>query len=479
MTRIDLEANRYRSAIWLAADRRLLGAVPVLVRRARRRRPGVVARRPPAGLHQPAGRGQGREAEGHPARRCRCRSRARSSRWPSGTRASASWPGRRTAPGSPSRRASRTGRRRTTTQAAAAQDRPALQPARRRGLDDRPAEPHLRRPGRRLGAAAARHRRPLRGTAARRGRPTAAGSPSPSARHEDWDLERGERPLRRRRRRRPATTASRPSRRPITRPIAAGPTRRGRPTASAIAALTYDDGDAALFADVAVVDVATGEHTVLTADARPHRARRSPAPGRRSGTATTCCSASRTTAPCTCTGCPSAGGEPPSRASAATGASTRFDAAGGTLAFVGQHADDACPSVYVRDRTATSARLSDVGSAFHAAVPAARRPSTSRCPARTAPATIDAWIVAPDGVDLADRRRGSRCCSASTAGPTTQYALPLVRRVPAVGVAPASSSCSANPRGSTGQTHDWARSIRSPLAKVRPAAAGAASTTRT
>ena len=69
VSRVDLEANKLPQRDLAGRRRRLLRPVPVHRRRARRQRPGVGTGRPPPGVHQPAVRGQGRQAQGHAPRR--------------------------------------------------------------------------------------------------------------------------------------------------------------------------------------------------------------------------------------------------------------------------------------------------------------------------------------------------------------------------------------------------------------------------
>ena len=232
------------------------------------------------------------------------------------------------------------------------------------------------------GAAAQPHARPVPARRRRRGSPTRPASSRRRRRHDGWDLDLAERPLRR------------PARRRDPRPHEADrdlrPTRRCRPTARRVAFLGADDPTTTRRTPrSASIAVDGGPHRVGLDGPRPHvradRRRR----GRRSGSTTTRCSPP-----------PRIAARPTSTGSAADGSAAPEPLTTGPLSR----------AVVRRRRRARSPWPRP---------PSSTRPSSSRSTARSpdadasrgsgwekfaVPTTdgtdeIDAWIMRPAGFD--------------------------------------------------------------------------------
>ncbi len=141
---------------------------------------------------------------------------------------------------------------------------------------------------------------------------------------------------------------------------------------------------------------------------------------------------------------------------------TGFDAAGGTLAFVATTPTE-LPELYVRGDDGTERRLTSLGSAFHEGVPTAR-PEHFTVPSPAGDEDIDAWLVRP--VDAPDGARLPVLLSIH-GGPMSQYGNSWFDEFQLwTGAGYAVVYC--NPHGSTGRTEAWARAIRPPEAAEAP-----------
>ena len=143
-----------------------------------------------------------------------------------------------------------------------------------------------------------------------------------------------------------------------------------------------------------------------------------------------------------------------------------YDLAGGTLAFTATSPTELPELFTVID--GNERRLTSLGAGFHRTHPA-------QAPERfsvTSPGggEVDAWIIRPAG--LAD---GSSDSDAATypmllsvhGGPMTQYANGWFDEFQ-LWASAGYVVVYANPHGSTGSTEDWVRAIRSPIAEVAP-----------
>ncbi|MHA6631549.1 S9 family peptidase [Pseudonocardia sichuanensis] len=141
---------------------------------------------------------------------------------------------------------------------------------------------------------------------------------------------------------------------------------------------------------------------------------------------------------------------------------TGFDAAAGTLAFVAT-TPTALPELFVRDADGTERQLTSLGAAFHAAVPAAA-PERFAVPSPAGDGDIDAWLVRP--ADVPDGARMPVLLSIH-GGPMSQYGNSWFDEFQLwTGAGYAVVYC--NPHGSTGGTQAWARAIRPPEAAEDP-----------
>ncbi|WP_219412712.1 S9 family peptidase [Pseudonocardia nigra] len=156
------------------------------------------------------------------------------------------------------------------------------------------------------------------------------------------------------------------------------------------------------------------------------------------------------------------GSAPPERVVGGTRMVAGFDAAGGTLAFVATTPTERS-ELFVRDADGTERRLTSLGAAFHAAVPVAA-PEHFTVPSPAGDGDIDAWLVRP--ADAADGERVPVLLSIH-GGPMTQYGNAWFDEFQMwTGAGYAIVYC--NPHGSTGQTDAWARAIRAPEASEVP-----------
>ncbi len=157
---------------------------------------------------------------------------------------------------------------------------------------------------------------------------------------------------------------------------------------------------------------------------------------------------------------PADGSRPPLLELGDTRAVTAFDAAGGTFAFVASTPTER-PELFVRDADGTERRLTRLSAAFHERVPVhPPEPFTVASPAGDG--DVDAWIVRP----AATAGRVPVLLSIH-GGPMTQYPnawLDEFQLWASAGYAVAY----ANPHGSTGRGDAWAREIRSPEAPREP-----------
>jgi dipeptidyl aminopeptidase/acylaminoacyl peptidase len=159
---------------------------------------------------------------------------------------------------------------------------------------------------------------------------------------------------------------------------------------------------------------------------------------------------------------PSDGSAAPEPVLAGTRVVTGFDAAGDTLAFVSSTPTEP-PELFVRDPDGTERRLTSLGAAFHAAVPAVR-PEHFTVPSPAGDGDVDAWLVRP--TEVPDSERLPVLLSIH-GGPMTQYGNSWFDEFQLwTGAGYAVVYC--NPHGSTGGTEAWARAIRPPEASEVP-----------
>jgi dipeptidyl aminopeptidase/acylaminoacyl peptidase len=160
---------------------------------------------------------------------------------------------------------------------------------------------------------------------------------------------------------------------------------------------------------------------------------------------------------------PAAGGEPTAIAGAEGCVLAAWDLAGGTLAVT--CTDPATlPEIHVVAADGTERRLSHHTDAFHARCPA--HPTERFTVPSPAGGDIDVWLVTPRGLDRSDGTRHPVLLSIH-GGPTTQYG---DRWFDEFQLWASAGFCVvfANPHGSTGQDTAWLRNIRSPRAQVDP-----------
>jgi dipeptidyl aminopeptidase/acylaminoacyl peptidase len=233
------------------------------------------------------------------------------------------------------------------------------------------------------------------------------------------------------------------------------------PDGTRIATLTDDVRLVPSNGQVAVLDVATGEQRILTAGLDRHCA---PYPGARSplwdGERLLFATEDR--------------GDVHVHRIAADGTgevellvgSTRvvsaYDKVGDTLAFVAS-TPTALPEVFVRDGDGTERQLTTLGAAFQAAVPAAALEHFT-VPSPAGDGDVDAWVVRPLGVAEGD---SVPVLLSIHGGPMAQYGNSWFDEFQLwAGAGYAVVYC--NPHGSTGRTEAWLRSIRSPEAAEVP-----------
>lgn len=161
------------------------------------------------------------------------------------------------------------------------------------------------------------------------------------------------------------------------------------------------------------------------------------------------------------------GGGAPERVVAGERWVTGYDLAGGVLAFTAS-SPTSVPEVFVADLGAPDGvggrerSLTSVGAAFHAACPPVG--SLRFTVASPAGGEIDAWLARPPG--WSDDGRVPVLLSVH-GGPAAQYGSNWFDEFQLWASAGFAVVC-ANPHGSSGFTEDWVRAIRSPLAPVAP-----------
>lgn len=156
------------------------------------------------------------------------------------------------------------------------------------------------------------------------------------------------------------------------------------------------------------------------------------------------------------------GAREPEPVLAGTRVVTGFDAAGGTLAFVATTPTE-LPELFVRDADGAERQLTSLGAAFHAAVPAVR-PEHFTVPSPAGDGDVDAWVVRPAAVPDGERLP---VLLSIHGGPMTQYGNSWFDEFQLwAGAGYAVVYC--NPHGSTGRTQSWARAIRPPEASEAP-----------
>ncbi|HEX7131872.1 MAG TPA: S9 family peptidase [Iamia sp.] len=162
---------------------------------------------------------------------------------------------------------------------------------------------------------------------------------------------------------------------------------------------------------------------------------------------------------------PAAGGEPTPVAGAEGCVLAAWDLAGGTLAVT--RTDTATlPEIHVigPEDDGTGRRLTRHTDAFHARCPA--HPTERFTVPSPAGGDMDVWLVTPRDLDRTDGTRHPVLLSIH-GGPTTQYG---ERWFDEFQLWASAGFCVvfANPHGSTGQDTTWLRNIRSPAAAVDP-----------
>jgi dipeptidyl aminopeptidase/acylaminoacyl peptidase len=141
---------------------------------------------------------------------------------------------------------------------------------------------------------------------------------------------------------------------------------------------------------------------------------------------------------------------------------TGYDVAGGTLAFVATTPTE-LPELFVQDTDGAQRRLTSLGTAFHTAVTAAR-PEHFTVPSPAGDGDVDAWLVRP--ADVPDGKRLPVLLSIH-GGPMTQYGNSWFDEFQLwTGAGYAVVYC--NPHGSSGRTEAWVRAIRPPEAAEVP-----------
>lgn len=158
-----------------------------------------------------------------------------------------------------------------------------------------------------------------------------------------------------------------------------------------------------------------------------------------------------------------AGGEPTVVAGGSGHVLAAWDLAGGTLA-VTKTDPDTMPEVHVVAADGTERRLSHHTDAFHARGPA--HPTERFTVPSPAGGDIDVWLVTPHDLDRSAGDLHPVLLSIH-GGPTTQYG---ERWFDEFQLWASAGFCVlfANPHGSTGQDTAWLRAIRSPKAAVDP-----------
>ena len=151
---------------------------------------------------------------------------------------------------------------------------------------------------------------------------------------------------------------------------------------------------------------------------------------------------------------PADGSRSPEPVLTGTRAITAFDAAGDTLAFVAS-TPTTRPELFVRDADGTERKLTRLSAAFHAAVEVHEpEPFTVE--------GVDAWVLRPAGA------QGPVPVLLSIhGGPMTQYANAWFDEFQ-LWASAGYAVVYANPHGSTGYDEAWSREIRSPEAAVAP-----------
>ncbi|MHA6796427.1 S9 family peptidase [Pseudonocardia bannensis] len=152
----------------------------------------------------------------------------------------------------------------------------------------------------------------------------------------------------------------------------------------------------------------------------------------------------------------------PERLVGGTRAVTGFDLAGGTLAFVATTPTE-LPELFVRDGDGTERRLTDLGAGFHNAHPALPAEHFT-VPSPGGDGEVDAWLIRPAGI--AD---GDRCpvLLSIHGGPMAQYACSWFDEFQ-LWASAGYAVVYCNPHGSSGFTEAWVRSIRPPEAPEAP-----------
>ncbi len=233
------------------------------------------------------------------------------------------------------------------------------------------------------------------------------------------------------------------------------------PDGATIASLAQDGKLLHSHTQVVLTDATTGEQRVLTADLDRQCA---PQPGARAPIwdGDHLLFAAEDRGDVHVYRVPADGSGPAHRVLGGTRVITGYDQAGGVLAFVAATATT-LPELFVRDPDGTERRLTSVGAAFHDAVPV-RAPEYFRVPSPGGDGDMDVWLVKPDAP--ADGGRLPVLLSIH-GGPMSQYGNAFFDEFQLwTGAGYAVVYC--NPHGSTGQTEAWARSIRPPEAAEVP-----------
>lgn len=145
-----------------------------------------------------------------------------------------------------------------------------------------------------------------------------------------------------------------------------------------------------------------------------------------------------------------------------------FHSAGGTLAYVATTPAD-LPELFVVstvDPAGKERRLSAHGGTFAAAFPPLI-PERFSVPCTDGTGEIDAWIILPEGVDASGSTTRYPMILAIHGGPQTQYGERWFDEFQLLASA-GHVVVYANPRGSSGQEEAWVRAIRAPMAAEHP-----------
>jgi dipeptidyl aminopeptidase/acylaminoacyl peptidase len=156
------------------------------------------------------------------------------------------------------------------------------------------------------------------------------------------------------------------------------------------------------------------------------------------------------------------GSQEPTRVLGGRRAIMGYDLAAGVLAFIAS-TPTTLAEVFVRTDDGAERQLTSLGAAFLAAVPPAE-PEHFAVPSPAGDVALDAWIVRPPGVDEGER---VPVLLSIHGGPMTQYSNGWFEEFQ-MWTGAGYAVVYTNPHGSSGQTEGFLRAIRSPEAPVQP-----------